>query len=90
MVYDQSTPILVVKVLSPSTASEDTVRKSTEYLAAGIKQYSMINRTGESIVAYANEGKAWAQVAVLDAENPTAMPSRRLGVALDLESLLQP
>ena len=92
VVYDQSTPILVVEVLSPSTASEDTVRKSTEYLAAGIKQYWIVDRTGESIVAYANEGKAWAQVAVLDAENPTAtVPVGDWGeVALDLESLLQP
>ena len=89
-VFAQETPILVVEVLSPSTASEDTVRKSTEYLAAGISQYWILDRAGRTIVVYANEGNAWDQVAVLDADNPTAtVPVGRWGdVALDLAALL--
>ncbi len=72
MVYDQSTPILVVEVLSPSTASEDTVRKSTEYLAAGIGQYWIVDRAGRSLVVYLNNGHEWEQMVVLDADRTTA------------------
>lgn len=36
-------PRLVVEILSPSTRSEDTVRKSGEYAAAGIGQYWLLD-----------------------------------------------
>lgn len=90
--YDRSTPILVVEVLSPATASEDTVRKSTEYLAAGISQYWIVDRASRTIVAYANAGDTWAQIAVLDADSPIATIAVGSwgAVALDLDALLRP
>lgn len=91
IVFDRSTPILVVEVLSPSTASEDKVRKSTEYLAAGISQYWIVDRATRVLVGYANEGDAWDRILVLDAEHPTATVA--VGdwgeVDLDLERLLR-
>jgi len=92
IVYDRSTPILVVEVLSPSTAIEDTVRKSTEYLAAGISQYWIVDRANRALVGYANTGDEWDQILVLDEEHPAATVA--VGdwgdVELDLELLLRP
>ncbi len=91
VVYDRTTPVLVVEVLSPSTASEDTVRKSTEYLAAGVGQYWVVDRANRTFLGYANAGDAWAQILVLDDDHPTA--TVRVGawgeVELDLEALLR-
>lgn len=91
-VYDQAIPILVVEVLSPSTSSEDTVRKSAEYLVAGISQYWVADRTSREIVGYANVGGVWDRILVLDDDDPVA--TVRVGdwgsVELDLKALLQP
>ena len=92
IVYDQTTPILVVEVLSPSTASEDTVRKSTEYLAAGVSQYWIVDRVNRSLVVYANTGDGWDPILELDADHPaaTVIVGDWGEVELDLESLLRP
>ena len=39
----RSAPLLVVEVLSPSTRSEDTIRKSVEYAEGGIGQYWVVD-----------------------------------------------
>ncbi len=92
VIYDRSTPFLVVEVLSPSTASEDTVRKSTEYLAAGVSQYWILDRTNRSLVGYANAGDAWDEILVLDAGRRIATVA--VGdwgeIELDLDALLRP
>ena len=83
--------MLVVEVISPSTKSEDTVRKSTEYLAAGVGQYWIVDRDARELVVYENHGGEWAQVVVLDQSHPAA--TVQVGewgeVALDLDLLLQ-
>lgn len=92
VVFDENVPILVVEVLSPSTASEDTVRKATEYLAAGIGQYWIVDRSEPSLLVHGNNGQGWERIAVLDDQHPTATIA--LGewgeVSLDLRDLLRP
>ncbi|WP_182379608.1 Uma2 family endonuclease [Nocardioides sp. WS12] len=92
VVFDANVPILVVEVLSPSTASEDTVRKATEYLAAGISQYWIVDRAEPSLIVYGNNGQGWDRVAVLDADNLSATITVGAWgeVSLDLLALLRP
>ena len=70
VVYDDHTPILVVEVLSPSTASEDTVRKAGEYQAGGIAQYWIVDRDHRRLTVYGNNGHGWDELLVLDEQQP--------------------
>jgi Uma2 family endonuclease len=70
VVFDAHLPILVVEVLSPSTASEDTVRKAGEYQSAGIAQYWIVDRDRRTLTVYGNNGRGWDQVLVLDDDHP--------------------
>jgi hypothetical protein len=54
--YVTDTPVLLVEILSPSTRSEDTLRKSTEYLAAGVGQYWLVDRDHRAIDVLENAG----------------------------------
>jgi len=87
--YDQ-VPILVVEVLSPSTRSEDTMQKVTEYLAAGIGQYWILDRDEVTLTVLVNEGEAWRTALALDARQPRgAVEVGDHGVvAIDLEHLI--
>lgn len=88
--YDQ-VPILVVEVLSPSTRSEDTVRKVTEYLEAGISQYWLLDRDHATLTVLVNAGDAWQPALELDAEHPrgeVAVGDHGV-VAVDLEALVR-
>lgn len=92
VVFDDHTPVLVVEVLSPSTWVEDTVRKSVEYLKAGVGQYWTVDRANRVLVAFANTGGGWDVALRLDDTRSTGTIS--VGdhgeVALDLEQLLRP
>lgn len=66
------TPVLVVEILSPSTASEDTVRKSTEYLAAGIGQYWIVDREARALLVFENRDGGWEVLARVDEHTPAA------------------
>ncbi|HJQ04020.1 MAG TPA: Uma2 family endonuclease [Nocardioides sp.] len=93
--FDESwaptTPVLCVEVLSPSTRSEDLVRKSHEYAAAGVEQYWVVDPAASELRVYSNNGDGWDESAVLDAEHPTA--TIQIGdhgeVEIDLERLLR-
>lgn len=65
-------PVLVVEVLSPSTRSEDLVRKSTEYLAAGVGQYWIVDPEAGVVVVSGRSGGGWETISRLDATTPTA------------------
>lgn len=67
-----STPILVVEVLSRSTRSEDTVRKSMEYAEGGIGQYWIVDPDLRAIDVLVNADGAWDVLAHLDDSHPTA------------------
>ncbi|WP_460789029.1 Uma2 family endonuclease [Nocardioides maradonensis] len=72
--FDESwaptTPVLCVEVLSPSTRSEDLIRKSHEYVAAGVQQYWVVDIDGAELIAFRNDGDGWEELAVLDAQHP--------------------
>jgi Uma2 family endonuclease len=67
-----TTPVLCVEVLSPSTRSEDLVRKSHEYAAAGVEQYWVVDPATSELRVYVNTGDGWDEQAVLDAGRPKA------------------
>lgn len=83
------TPVLVVEILSKSTRNEDTIRKSGEYLAAGIEQYWVVDPALRTIEVFERRDESWASVAYVDEDSPRAQV--RVGefgtVALDLSVL---
>lgn len=85
-------PVLVVEVLSPSTRSEDTMRKAPEYLAAGIGQFWVVDPEARSIDVFEAVEGEWRRLLRLDA----AMPAGEVDVAghgtvpLDLDAVCPP
>lgn len=69
--FTETPPLVVVEVLSPSTRSEDTVRKSTEYAAIGIGQYWIVDRDARTLAVYANNGAGWDVLLELGQDHPT-------------------
>ena len=92
VVYDDQTPVLVVEVLSPSTASEDTVRKAGEYQAAGVDQYWIVDRAARTLAAFGNNGHGWDRLLDLDEErrNGAVAIGEWGDVPLDLADLFRP
>ncbi|WP_148612040.1 Uma2 family endonuclease [Nocardioides rubriscoriae] len=64
-------PVLVVEVLSPSTRSEDTMRKSGDYLSAGISQYWVVDPDARAIDVFEAVDGAWERVLRLDDAAPS-------------------
>jgi Uma2 family endonuclease len=88
--WADQTPVLVVEVLSPSTRREDTLRKSAEYLDAGIGQYWIVDREHRTVTVLSATDHGWDVVLDLDEAHPTGTVA--VGdhgeVALDLDALL--
>ena len=88
--FTEAPPLVVVEVLSPSTRSEDTVRKSHEYATCGVSQYWIVDREARSLTAYSNNGAGWDVLLELDQDHPRG--SVDVGVhgtvELDLVTLL--
>ncbi len=85
-------PLLIaVEVLSPSTRSEDTLRKSTEYQQAGVGQYWIVDREHRSITVLVNNGSGWDIRLELTDDQPTgAVAVGEHGeVPLDLHAILR-
>lgn len=61
-----ATPLIAVEVLSASTRSEDTVRKSTEYLAAGIGQYWIVDPDAPTVEVFEGTATGWKALSRLD------------------------
>ncbi|WP_158296668.1 Uma2 family endonuclease [Nocardioides albidus] len=68
----RQTPVLVVEVLSPSTASEDLLRKGPEYAEAGIGQFWVVNIDARTVEVQANVDGWWESLVVIDAAHPAA------------------
>lgn len=68
--FTEAPPLVVVEVLSPSTRSEDTVRKSHEYAAVGVGQYWIVDREAGSLTVFANNGSGWDVLLELDETHP--------------------
>lgn len=57
--WASTTPVIVVEILSPGTRTEDTVRKSHEYAAAGVGHYWLVDRDNGTFTALVNSGDGW-------------------------------
>jgi Uma2 family endonuclease len=65
------TPVLVVEVLSPSTRTEDTVRKFREYAWAGISQYWLVDTAQRRIDVLELVDGEWEPLLTLDDAHST-------------------
>lgn len=88
--FAQMAPLVVLEVLSSSTRSEDTIRKSVEYRQAGVGQYWILDREEPCLIVHTQVEDGWERSLVLDADHPTG--SVDVGdhgtVELDLDALL--
>lgn len=70
----EAPPLIVVEILSPTTRSEDLLRKAPEYASAGVAQYWVVDPDGEpSIEVNQLTDGAWINVARVSEATPTAM-----------------
>lgn len=83
-------PVLVVEVLSPSTRTEDLLRKAPEYAAAGISQYWVVDPDDRSLEVHQLADERWALLMRLD--EATSLGTVAIGdhgtVTVDLLDLL--
>lgn len=83
-------PVLVAEVLSPSTRSEDTIRKSMEYAQGGAGQYWVVDPDLRAIDVWGNADGEWELLARLDERHPTAeVELAGVLVPLDLRQVLR-
>ena len=82
-------PLVVVEVSSPSTRTEDLFRKVTEYQAAGVQQYWLVDRKQRSLTVLGNNGTGWDVLLDLDPDRPKGEVAvgEHGTVQLDLEAL---
>lgn len=86
----RTSPKLVVEVLSPSTRSEDTIRKSMEYAEGGVGQYWVVDPDLRAMDMWRNVEGEWELLARLDEEHPAAeVELAGVSVPLDLRSILR-
>jgi len=64
-------PLVAVEVMS-SNRRNDLVRKSTEYLAAGVQQYWIVDLRDRGISVYSRAEGGWELLADLTSSAPTA------------------
>lgn len=84
------TPVLVIEVLSRSTRSEDTIRKSREYAEKGIGQYWVVDPELHAIDVWRNVDGDWQLVVRLDESDPAAeVEVDGVTVPLDIASILR-
>lgn len=69
-VWTEQTPVVAVEVSSPSTKAEDLFRKVTEYQAAGVQQYWLVDRKQRSLTVLGNDGTGWDVLLDLDHDRP--------------------
>ena len=83
-------PLLVVEVLSRSTRSEDTVRKSVDYARGGVGQYWVVDPEFRAIDCFVLVDSEWQLLARVDEEHPTAeVELEGVAVPLDLRQILR-
>ncbi|GAB7005116.1 hypothetical protein JCM18899A_25890 [Nocardioides sp. AN3] len=86
----RTSPMLVVEILSPSTRSEDTIRKSMDYAAGGVGQYWVVDPDLRAVDVWRLLDEEWDLVVRLDDEHPTAeVELAGVTVPLDLHRILR-
>jgi Uma2 family endonuclease len=63
-------PLIAAEVISPSSRTEDRVRKLNEYLIGGIAYYLLVDRFEGTLVALRNDDGVWTPVLELDEGTP--------------------
>jgi Uma2 family endonuclease len=63
-------PLIVGEVISPSSRTEDRVRKLNEYLAGGIAYYLLADRFERTLIVLRSDGGTWQPVLELDEGTP--------------------
>lgn len=83
-------PLLVVEVLSPSTRSEDTIRKSMDYAAGGAGQYWVVDPDLRAIDVWRLVDGEWQLTVRVDDVHPTAeVELAGVTVPLDIGRILR-
>lgn len=83
-------PVLVAEILSRSTRSEDTIRKSREYAERGIGQYWVVDPELRAIDVWRLVEGEWDLLARLDDQHPTAeVTLSDVVVPLDIRRILR-
>lgn len=86
----RTAPLLVVEILSPSTRSEDTIRKSMEYAEGGAGQYWVVDPDLRAIDLWRNADGEWELLARVDDDHPTAeVELAGVTVPIDLREILR-
>jgi len=86
----RDSPLLVVEILSPSTRSEDTVRKSLEYAEGGIGQYWVVDPDLRAIDVWRLVDREWQLAVRVDDQHPVAdVELAGVVVPLDLRTILR-
>lgn len=91
VVADDGPPLIVVEVISPSTRSEDWIRKSNDYAAAGIGQYWLVDQDARQLWVHELVDGEWQELLRLGGDTDSRGDVRvgDLGtVSLDLDALL--
>lgn len=57
--WDEWTPDIVVEVVSPSSRQRDYTTKADDYLAAGVRQYWLIDPQARSATLHLRRGDMW-------------------------------
>jgi len=68
-VWSEQIPLLIVEILSPSTRSEDTLRKPQEYARIGVPYFWVVDREAAMITMLAHNGEGWDITAELTADH---------------------
>lgn len=67
----ETAPILVAEILSPSTRSEDLLRKGPEYAEAGAGQYWVLDPEQRSLEVFTLVDGHWETLALFTDDQPT-------------------
>lgn len=72
---DESAPIVVVEVLSPSTRSIDLTEKRAEYIKRGIPEYWIINPISRAIIILQLKNGAYVEVGMFRGDDAIVSPT---------------
>ena len=70
-IWIERPPLIAVEVISPSSRTEDRVRKLNEYLVGGVGYYLLVDRFERTLIALRNDDGVWTPVLELDDGTPT-------------------
>jgi Uma2 family endonuclease len=82
-----SHPVLVIKVISPSTEREDRGRKKFDYFATpSIEQYAIVEQDARRVDLYTRSGDRWTDEIV---EGDAVLKLSSIGVDISLDTVYE-